>query len=500
MLKLYTYDIQIDDAIAILHKICVDKLRAASRTNKFGLRFSDKFVFDIPAVQNELKWLLSHFFISGVDKASNNASFMCIRHIRFQAYQRLMGSDFEPCKNGTIWLLPTAVLDMVKENLILTLPEFPLVYNALPFLMATYKQHKQKYRWLTNAFQTIFSNCATVLTIATMEVLEKVKIWCKKTKVGYLNFLQVNTSLYWIVDSALQVTLNLPPRISDVYVADVTQCYESIPLQGEDNLVNALSFILTKGYKEAATEHCKAKNRLWIRIAANGTPGAAKWGTSQPKGVWFEMPIQRLLVLHEWLMTNCYVVLGDRVWRQSKGIPMGFACSPLWCNIYLLSYEVKFIQRLQTLGRMDIMEQFQHAFRYIDDICWLNVGNPQDFLSPLQPRTDTNPFWIYPLHILQIKPEVTAYDTRNPLRGISANFMNITLEINESSEYMIRKHDKRRALPFPYTQFLKFRSNRPIKQSYNVIISQVLPILYVSNSVFYAAQEIELLMAKTLSS
>ena len=100
---------------------------------------------------------------------------------------------------------------------------------------------------------------------------------------------------------------------------------------------------------------------------------------------------------------------------------------------------------------------------------------------------------------MQIKPEVTTYDTRNPLRGISANFMNITLEINETSEYMIRKHDKRRSLPFSYTQFLKFRSNRPIRHSYNIIISQVLPILYVSNSVHYAAQEIELLMAIMVS-
>ena len=148
---------------------------------------------------------------------------------------------------------------------------------------------------------------------------------------------------------------------------------------------------------------------------------------------------------------------------------------------------------------MDIMEQFQHAFRYIDDICWLNVGNPQEFLSPSQPRLDSNPYWIYPLHILRIKPEVTAFDTHNSLRGISANFMNITLEVNESSGYSIRKHDKRRMLPFPYTQFLKFRSNRPIRQSYNVILSQVLPILYVSNSVLYAAQEIELLLASMVT-
>ena len=363
----------------VLHRLCADKLRIAARSNKFGFKNSDRFLFDIPAVQNELKWLLSHFFIAGVDKASNNVSFMCIRHLRFQAYQRLMGDDFEPCKHGTNWLLPTAILDSVKEKLTLLILEIPHSFNALPFLMANYKQHKQKYRWLTNAFQTIFSHSASLLTIATMEVLEKFKVWCKKTKDGYSNFLQVNTSLYWIVDSALQVTLNLPPELSDIFVADVTQCYESIPLQGEDNLLNALKFVLAKSFKEAEAQHFKSNNRLWIRVAANGTPGAAKWCTSQPKGSWFEMPLHRLLALHEWLMTNCHVVLGDRVWLQTKGIPMRFSCSPLWCNIHLLSYEVRFIQRLQALGRVDIMKQFRYVFRYIDDICWLNVGNPMDF-------------------------------------------------------------------------------------------------------------------------
>ena len=78
MLKLHTYGMELDVAIFVLHKMCAVRLRAATRSNKFGFKYSDQFLFDIPIVQNELKWLLSHFFISGVDKASNNASFMCI--------------------------------------------------------------------------------------------------------------------------------------------------------------------------------------------------------------------------------------------------------------------------------------------------------------------------------------------------------------------------------------------------------------------------------------
>lgn len=109
-------------------------------------------------------------------------------------------------------------------------------------------------------------------------------------------------------------------------------------------------------------------------------------------GQWVEISQDRLIKLQHWLIHNCYVLLGDRVWKQGTGIPMGFSCSPIWCNIYLLSYEVRFIQRLAALGRVDIMAKFLHAFRYIDDICWINVGNPHVFLSPDEPRIASNPY------------------------------------------------------------------------------------------------------------
>jgi hypothetical protein len=143
---------------------------------------------------------------------------------------------------------------------------------------------------------------------------------------------------------------------------------------------------------------------------------------------------------------------------------MGFSCSPVWCNMYLLSYEVQFIQRLARLGRTDLLSKFQFAFRYIDDLCWFNVQNPRDFLCSSQPRIASNPFWVYPLNILEIKTEITAYAPDDPTRGVAANFMNlqIHLDLGHPGTFAMRKYDKRRDLPFSYTQFIKFQSNRPI--------------------------------------
>jgi hypothetical protein len=393
-------------------------------------------------------------------------------------------------------------LDQVSLDLASILPEFPLPYQSLPYLMATYKQHKGKYRWLTNAFRTIFSNIATLLTITSKVILEGVKIWaCSKVQ-SYKSFLKVDTSLFWIIDSVIDTTLNLPIQIHDIFVADICRCYEAIPLQGSDDLHTAINYVTNIAYRQAVLDHPKAKTNLWVRIANDGTPAVARWATSHPQyGTWFEIPQTRLLRLHEWLIKNYFLTLGDRVWRQCTGIPMGFSCSPIWCNMYLLSYEIQFIQRLARLGRADLMSKFKSSFRYIDDLFFINIENPRNFLDPQQPRVQDNPFWIYPLGVLEIKEETTEFSTTHPGKGIKAHFMNAELHINELDpcSYNLRKFDKRRDLPFMYTQYIKFHSNRAVQQAYNIVISQVLPILYISNSNTAALEEIGCLV-DTMSS
>lgn len=175
---------------------------------------------------------------------------------------------------------------------------------------------------------------------------------------------------------------------------------------------------------------------------------------------------------------------------------MGFSCSPLWCNVYLLSYEIKFIQRLARLQRTDLLSKFHSAFRYIDDLCWINAGNPMEFLSPSQARTPDNPFWVYPLDMLEVKSEVDKFAANDPMRGIKAHFMNLEICLSEPlhGAYETCKYDKRRALPFRYTQYIMYRSNRPIKQSYSILVSQTVPILYLSSTSEAATKEVELLI------
>jgi hypothetical protein len=175
---------------------------------------------------------------------------------------------------------------------------------------------------------------------------------------------------------------------------------------------------------------------------------------------------------------------------------MGFFCSPLWCNLYFLQYEASFITRLARLGRTDLIKRFQHSFRYIDDLCILNNGDISQFLDPNADRVSTNPYWIYPLGIVEIKNEIDRFSATFPQRGTSAHFMNMHISIINEVDGVFRTHkfDKRRNLPFEYSQFLQFRSNRSVSQSYNIIQSQAFPILYLSNNVHDVLNELESLL------
>ena len=133
-----------------------------------------------------------------------------------------------------------------------------------------------KYRWLTNAYGTVFSNIATLLSVTSSMILETFKEYAKMMEICYCNFLQVKTSMFWIINSSVEATLNFPDNMKDIFVADITRCYESIPLDSNDNLLDAIKYVTNQVYTEAGREHSKATTYLWVWLSQEGIPVAAK--------------------------------------------------------------------------------------------------------------------------------------------------------------------------------------------------------------------------------
>ena len=218
-------------------------------------------------------------------------------------------------------------------------------------------------------------------------------------------------------------------------------------------------------------------------------------------------PTHPLLSLMLWLIENAAVQLGDRAWRQVTGIAMGLSCSPDWCNIYLLYYEWQFIERLVRLEQYHLLPLFQFWFRYIDDLRCINNPIIGQFLDPEQPRLAENPYWIYPLDILEIKPTVEAFIPSTfwgeaVELGILTSFLHFECNIlrpGVPGGYEYRRRDKSTALGFAVLHFIHYFSNRPPVAILNVAVSQLVPYLYICSNLQLAEAAVGMLIQRMLN-
>ena len=51
----------------------------------------------------------------------------------------------------------------------------------------------------------------------------------------------------------------------------------------------------------------------------------------------------RLIEQIRFLVDNIYIQVGNRMFRQTIGIPIGTDCAPLLANLFLFHYEYKFM-------------------------------------------------------------------------------------------------------------------------------------------------------------
>ena len=73
-----------------------------------------------------------------------------------------------------------------------------------------------------------------------------------------------------------------------------------------------------------------------------------------------------------WLIDNTYVRIGDKVFRQVIGIPMGTDCAPFLANLFLFSYEFQWMNEKLKKKNFYLLQKFKNCCRYIDDLFAIN--------------------------------------------------------------------------------------------------------------------------------
>ena len=159
----------------------------------------------------------------------------------------------------------------------------------------------------------------------------------------------------------------------------------------------------------------------------------------------------KLAIKH--LIRNCYFTVGNSVFIQTIGIPMGIDPAPFWANLYLYKFEYRF---MKSFGSSDVTaRKFHGCSRFIDDLVCLNDGNK--FSNSFEE--------IYPSD-LELKCEHS---------GNHATFLDLDIKI-EDDKFVYKLYDKRDEFPFFVVRMPDRRSNIPSYIFYGTIRSEIIRI------------------------
>ena len=155
------------------------------------------------------------------------------------------------------------------------------------------------------------------------------------------------------------------------------------------------------------------------------------------------------------LLANCQFTIGNKIFRQIIGIPMGSDPAPFMANLFLYFYENKYLKELKKIDTSKA-RRFGNVFRYIDDLCAINDGG----------QFENSYKDIYPPE-LELKKENIEYH--------NASFLDLDINIIDK-RFQLKLYDKRDAFPFSIVRMPFLSNNMPTRIFYSTIGSEILRI------------------------
>ena len=163
---------------------------------------------------------------------------------------------------------------------------------------------------------------------------------------------------YWVIQNNSPLIekigkINKLNKGKSVSTFDFSTLYTKIP---HDLLLQALDEVVEFCFKGGVAE------------AVYVNKYGVTWRHSSGTRVYSKMAIRTAI---KYAIENAFFQVGDKVFRQKIGIPIGSDPAPFLANLFLYVYESKFISNLIKSDPARA-RKFRHIFRFIDDLISLN--------------------------------------------------------------------------------------------------------------------------------
>ncbi len=400
----------------------------------FGIPISLK-TLNRTEVKHELHELQERFVFVPTDKAGNNISIVCKKIYIDSLLKEVSFSTDQDVKDGTYVRINDSIDDIVNkhyEDVKNWKADIADKQRQLPFLYWIPKMHKNppKQRFIAASSCCSTKSTSSIITRCLKLIQQAHKIYCDRIKT-YTGF-----QLMWIIQNSHELHDMLSKKGRNLATYDFSTLYTSIP---HDKLKDKLKEVITRAFK--------GMNKKYITVSNY----SAKWVNKQTKSNLISCKL--LLDMINWLVDNTYVTVGNSVFRQTIGIPMGTDCAPYLANLFLYAYEFEFLNSLLKQKEFDTLFKFNKCYRYIDNLLAVNNDN---LINDFKDK-------IYPPEL-----KLNCEDKNDQ----EVTYLDLSLKINKDS-ILYKLYDKRDKFGFPIVNFPNLTGNIPTGQSYGVFISQL---------------------------
>jgi hypothetical protein len=336
--------------------------------------------------------------------------------------------------------------------------------DDIPFLYWIPKMHKKpfsKQRYIAASHYCSTKPLSALLT-KCFALIEK-----EHRKMCHRYYISNGINPMWIINNSDAIhdlirTFN-KEGCNNIRTYDFSTLYTSIP---HKLLKSQLSWVITEAFKSS--------EKKYISVYKN----QAKW-TNSPRSDTNAFDCKEVTNLMRWLIDNIYVKFGDKVFKQVIGIPMGTDCAPYLANLFLYSFEYKWIEQQRKDGRQDLLNLFKGCCRYIDDLGLIN--NNDEMMEAMSE--------IYPSE-LELVPDDSD--------GMTTTILDLMLTIRDNN-ISTSIYDKRDAFDFPIVNFPNLSGNIPTKSAYGVFSGELVRYARGCDHLNDFSGRLQILVTKLLS-
>ena len=417
--------------------------------------------------KNELSKLQNHFILVPTDKAANNISFVCKQYYANCIKSELKYTGDRILRSAVVDsqtyerindILPTQIIDRHAAELKKYGLEIKEEQKSLPLMYGSPKLHKTPVgmRYIiaskTSSLKPLLKDLTCIFKLFQKQIEsfnDKNRVWS-------------GVSGYWVIQNSEPLIdriykINKRKKAHSVMTFDFTTLYTKIP---HNLLIEALNEIVDFCFEGGNSD------------AVYVNEFGAYWRNSKSTRAFNKVSIKRAL---KFAIENAYFQVGDMVFRQKIGIPMGSDPAPFFANLFLYVHESKFVKNLLKTDPVRA-RKFRHMFRFIDDLIAMNDCG--EFLRSFHE--------IYPQEMV-LKRENT--------NDTEANYLEMGLQV-VSNIFESKLYDKRNAFKFSVVRLPYKCSNIPSKMFYATMGAEVLRIARATSVYAYFIQAVQNLLKR----